>query len=89
MPLPTAAYISRSHFADLVIEDGHLLAVPPVTRIRLADLATDHYRPTTIGIEVCGEVLYRPFDVNPTTLDLLCELKHDNRPLLTQARTRP
>jgi hypothetical protein len=87
--------ISRGVFGDLVIDvrnpDAPVVTnAPDLTRIELALLTlAGRYWPLTVdgeGICVAGVVWYRPIEVTPDGLTLICQKIRDVRPLVEQAK---
>lgn len=87
--------ISRGVFGDLVIDvrnsDSPVVTnAPDLTRIALAELTlfTSRYWPFAVdgeGICVAGVVWYRPIEVTPDGLTLICQKIRDMRPLMQQS----
>lgn len=83
----TPTVVSRDHrFGDVVIHDDGttvtIIEAPPYTRIALHGVGTwctvdDH------GINVAGQVWYRPVDLTPDGMTLICQRVRDLRPFIT------
>jgi len=87
--------VSRGSFGDLVIDTRNpgapvVTNAPDLTRIALAELTmfAGRYWPFAVdheGIRVAGVVWYRPIEVTPDGLTLICQKIRDMRPLMQQS----
>lgn len=85
--VPTLNSAPKAWFGDIVTAaDGTVIAAPPVTRILLAAITRAPCTVDDEGICVAGAVWYRPIDVDPATMTLICQKIRDTRPLPAQAR---
>lgn len=88
--VPTINSAPKTWFGDVTLHDAGdgttVLAAPPVTRIDLVALTCPPITVDDEGICIAGVVWYRPIDVDPTTMTLICQKVRDARPLPAQAR---
>lgn len=81
----TLATVSRDHrFDDIVIHDDGttvtIIDAPPYTRIPLHRIGHPRFTIDEQGVNVAGQVWYRPIDLTPDGMTLICQRIADRRP---------